>query len=136
MRGSVYNIFVRWRAAEVKYKNRVPRVRVLQAVARTTQVSWIRRWAEVARVERQPQEVEVLPAMEVVAAAVVRAGGWVVAATARADHPRSSSRVAKGVLSAASPVGTSVSCSFISRTHTKRPVPSTSTISTPSSPKW
>jgi len=112
----------------------VPRVRVLQAVARTTQVSWIRRWAEVVRVERQPQEVEVLPAMEVVAAAAVRAGGWV--ATARADHPRSSSRVEKGVLSVASPVGTFVSCSFISRTRTKRPVPSTSTISTPSSPKW
>lgn len=116
----------------------VPRVRVLQAVARTTQVSWIRRWAEVARVERQPQEVEVLPAMEVVAAAAGRVAGWVAAATARADHPRSSSssRVAKGALSAASPVGTSVSCSFTSRTRTKRPVPSTSTISTPSSPKW
>lgn len=83
--------------------------------------------------KRQPQEVVVLPAMEVVAA---EERAVAVAATARADLRSSSSRVAKGVLSVVSSVGTFAFCNYISRTRTKPPTPSTNTISTPSSPKW
>lgn len=111
---------------------------VFQVAARTRQqVSRTRRWAEVARLGRQPREVGV----EVAAGQVARPGeqeqeqevGVAAAAAARADRRN---RVARGVPSAASSVGTSTCFSSISRTRTRPRTPSTRTISTLNSPKW
>lgn len=112
------------------------RTRVLQAVlARTTQVSQIRRrWAEVARVEHVLRKVEVSSAMEAV---VAEERAVVAAATVKAGRLQQRSKtVVRGVLNATSSAGTFASCSIISRSRTKRLTLLTSTIPTPSSPKW